>query len=65
MKPHKPTIRSDQKKTKRSASIGKATKPRQGWEAAFRAMHNRHDDILLDGELSSLSSWDYREWEWR
>jgi antitoxin MazE len=36
--------------------------PRQGWDEAFRAMAERHDDRLLDKPRST--SFDEREWQW-
>lgn len=38
--------------------------PRSGWEDAFAEMHARGDDVLLDGDVQGLSSWDEEEWEW-
>jgi antitoxin MazE len=36
------------------------SKPRQGWDAAFMAMHERGDDnMLIDDSL------DMGEWEWK
>ena len=40
------------------------TRPRQGWEEAFRAMAQQGDDQLLDGDLSGQSQWDQQEWQW-
>ena len=40
------------------------TRPRQGWEEAFRAMAEQGDDQLLDGDLSGQSQWDQQEWQW-
>lgn len=40
------------------------SKPRQGWEDAFRRMHERGDDRLLDKESPSFSRWDRMEWRW-
>lgn len=37
--------------------------PRAGWDEAFREMHARGDDELLDGDHST-SSWDEEEWVW-
>jgi antitoxin MazE len=45
--------------------IRPATRPREGWAAAFRAMARRGDDSLLDDVPPSLSSWDEDEWEWQ
>ncbi len=39
------------------------TKPRKGWDAAFKEMAAVNDDVLLDGE-SITSTWDDEEWEW-
>jgi antitoxin MazE len=44
--------------------IRPASKPRQGWAAAFREMALRGDDILLDEVGPTLSNWDEEEWEW-
>lgn len=39
--------------------------PRQGWAEAFRKMHEKDDDRLLDSETEiTSSSWDNEEWEW-
>lgn len=40
-----------------------ADRPRDGWEAAFRAMAENGDDALLDPEVSIPSVWDEEEWE--
>ena len=37
---------------------------RQGWEEKFKSMAVVGDDVLLDEELISPSSWDAEEWEW-
>ena len=37
---------------------------RQGWEEKFKSMVVVGDDVLLDEELISPSSWDAEEWEW-
>lgn len=44
--------------------IRSAKRPRQGWEAAFRAMAERGDDKLLDKESLAQTRWDKDEWEW-
>ena len=41
-----------------------AQRVRNGWEAAFKAMSERGDDELLDGEVSLSDTWDEEEWEW-
>lgn len=48
----------------RQIIIRSADHPRRGWEEAFRAMAERGDDVLLDPEPVTLSSWDDAEWEW-
>jgi antitoxin MazE len=40
------------------------SRPREGWDEAFRAMAKAGDDKLLDGDLASTSKWDEEEWEW-
>lgn len=35
-------------------------KPRQGWDGAFQAMHERGDDLMLVDD-----SLDMEEWEWK
>lgn len=42
--------------------IQPAHRPRHGWEEKFKAMHQRGDDRLLDGDV--VSKWDEKEWEW-
>ena len=37
---------------------------RRHWEDAFKAMGERGDDGLLDGEVAVSTSWDEEEWEW-
>jgi antitoxin MazE len=39
-------------------------RPRHGWDEQFRAMAERGDDKLLDGELLRLTEWEQQEWEW-
>lgn len=49
----------------RQIVIRAARNPRDDWDAAFQAMRENDDDILLDAdETNSLSSWDETEWEW-
>ena len=38
--------------------------PRHGWDEAFSQMHAAGDDLLLDGDTLSTTSWDSEEWEW-
>ncbi len=44
--------------------IRSAARPRQNWEELFRAMAEKGDDRLIDGDLNGHSSWDKDEWEW-
>lgn len=44
--------------------IRPAYEARHGWESAFRAMAERHDDEMLDEEVGSTTTWDEEEWEW-
>jgi len=40
-------------------------KPRAGWDQAFRNMHRRGDDRLLDeSEAHAETEWDRAEWTW-
>lgn len=48
-----------------SLVIRSIRKPRDGWAEAFQEMARRGDDKLLDPDVSSLTSWDEEEWEWR
>jgi hypothetical protein len=41
-----------------------SVKARQGWENAFRAMHERGNDELLDKNLLAQTYWDEEEWQW-
>jgi antitoxin MazE len=38
------------------------SKPRQGWEDAFRVMHQHGADKLLDQKTPT--AWDRTEWQW-
>jgi len=44
--------------------IRSASFPRQGWEEKFKYMAAAGDDRLLEGELTSQSTWDEDEWQW-
>ena len=44
--------------------IRSVTKPRAGWEEAFRRMAEHGDDRLLDGDAPMHSTWDNEEWQW-
>lgn len=49
----------------RQIVIRATREPRDGWDAAFQAMAQNGDEMLLDVEESqSLSSWDEAEWQW-
>ena len=37
---------------------------RHRWEEAFKAMSQRGDDGLLEGEALVSTTWDEEEWEW-
>jgi antitoxin MazE len=39
-------------------------RPRAGWDEQFRAMAERGDDRLLDGDELLPTRWDDAEWEW-
>jgi len=41
-----------------------ASRPREGWDEAFRAMADMGDDELLDASTGPSTSWDEEEWEW-
>ncbi|MDA2919768.1 AbrB/MazE/SpoVT family DNA-binding domain-containing protein [Desulfobacterota bacterium AH_259_B03_O07] len=39
-------------------------RPRTNWDEAFQQMAHRGEDILLDRESFSNTTWDENEWEW-
>jgi antitoxin MazE len=39
--------------------------PRKDWEKAFKAMADRGDDALIDGDENLSHSWDEEEWQWQ
>jgi antitoxin MazE len=39
-----------------------ARKPREGWDEAFKEMHERGDDKLIDEPVPT--SWEEEGWEW-
>ncbi|MBX3299648.1 MAG: AbrB/MazE/SpoVT family DNA-binding domain-containing protein [Acidobacteria bacterium] len=41
--------------------IRRTTRPREGWEAAFKASAE-NDDELLDGDVGNV--FDRRQWQW-
>jgi antitoxin MazE len=45
--------------------VRSARKPREGWEEAFKQMHENGDDQLLDEEdAHTETEVDRREWKW-
>ena len=42
--------------------VSAATRPRTGWAAKARAMHNRGDDVLLDD--TTPTTFDLADWRW-
>ena len=44
--------------------IRPAAQPRSGWDTAFRQMHERKDDALVDEDALTATEWDTTEWEW-
>ena len=43
--------------------IRRGSRPRAGWAAAARKMHERKEDRLLDP--TTLTRFDKKEWKWR
>jgi antitoxin MazE len=43
-------------------TVRKAPQLRMGWDEAFAAMAERHDDAILDDV--DTTDWDRTEWEW-
>ncbi len=44
--------------------VRSAYQARDGWENMFKAMAERGDDRLLDGDIAVTTTWDEEEWEW-
>ena len=44
--------------------ISRVAETRAGWGAGFKAMAERGDDRLIDGEKVAGTAWDEEEWEW-
>ncbi len=44
--------------------IRPASRPRDGWEDAFRSMAEKGEDRLFDVTLAAPSQWDKEEWRW-
>jgi antitoxin MazE len=38
--------------------------PRIDWDNAFKAMADKGDDALINGDESISHSWDEEEWQW-
>ena len=38
--------------------------PRTGWDDAFKAMAEKGDDTLINGDEHISHSWDEEEWQW-
>jgi antitoxin MazE len=38
--------------------------PRRDWENAFKAMADRGDDALINGDENLSHSWDDEKWQW-
>jgi len=45
--------------------IRPVSKPRSGWEQAFKAMADAGDDKLVNGNDIQLTGWEKDEWKWR
>lgn len=41
-----------------------AVRPRAGWDEAFRRMHARGNDALLDRDSLRPTRWDGTTWQW-
>jgi antitoxin MazE len=44
--------------------VASISRPRQGWAEAFKAMHARGDDRLLDEGALPRTRFDEAEWKW-
>ncbi len=44
--------------------IRPVSNPRIGWDAAFKAMSQESDDMLIYGTENISHSWDEEEWRW-
>ena len=40
-------------------------RPREDWDAAFKAMSENSDDVQADFVAEEMSPWDKEEWEWK
>jgi antitoxin MazE len=43
--------------------ISSLHQPREGWEEAFKEMHEAGDDGIIDPEVQN--DWDKLEWDWK
>jgi len=44
--------------------VSAARHPRSGWQDAFQAMAEQHDDAHIDADALTPSEWDLTEWQW-
>ena len=44
--------------------IRASSRPRSGWEEAFRSMAERGDDAPLELDVATTVDWDEQEWQW-
>ncbi|MGI8469860.1 MAG: AbrB/MazE/SpoVT family DNA-binding domain-containing protein [Pyrinomonadaceae bacterium] len=44
--------------------IRSVRKTREGWAESFKFMAQNKDDVLIDGEQNTLTTWDETEWQW-
>jgi antitoxin MazE len=44
--------------------IRSISKPRAGWDNAFKTMAQKGDDELISGTENISHSWDEEEWQW-
>ena len=44
--------------------IRPVSRPREGWEVAFKEMAESGEDVLLDNMDAMSHSWDEEEWKW-
>ena len=44
--------------------IRSVRKTREGWAESFKTMAQNKDDVLIDGEQNTPTTWDETEWQW-
>ena len=44
--------------------VRSATRPRAGWDEAFRRMREHGDDVLLERDSQPSTKWDRTDWRW-